>query len=100
MINVHRVDAYALNFGVMYRYPVAKALKLGPRFGLSFCGASGYTKKDGEDWKSFGKSSLAPYVGCGIEVPVGKHALDFCIDYKCLHLGKVNMLQATVGFRI
>lgn len=97
---VETIDGYTLNGGLMYRFPMSGALKLAPRFGLSVSNYTGNGHYKEKEWEMFNSKSYAPYVGCGIELPVGKHALNFCIDYKCLNWAKVNMFQATLGFRI
>lgn len=70
-----------INLGLMFRYPTKKKIKLTTRYGIVVGG-------------------FYPYVGCGLELPIQKHALNFNIEYKCLNYTKLNILQANVGFRI
>lgn len=97
---VEHIDGCSLNAGAMYRLPMSGALKLAPRFGLSFTFQGGKGHNQDREWEYFSYRWLAPYVGCGIELPLGKHALNFSVEYRCMKFGQVNMIQGVLGFRI
>lgn len=97
---VEHTDGSWFNAGVMYRLPITGKLKLAPRFGASFTIQSGMGHQQDQEYEYFLKRWFAPYVGCGIELPLGKHALNFSVEYRCLKWGQVNMIQGVLGFRI
>ena len=96
--NENALNFLELNTGVMGRFPINNKLKFTVRGGLAFSttfehGALGY------GW------CKGLYGGCGLELPVQKHAVFLNVDGKSFGmgdfggLGDINILQGTIGFR-
>ena len=96
--NENALNFLELNTGVMGRFPINNKLKFTVRGGLAFSttfehGALGYGLCKGL------------YGGCGLELPVQKHAVFLNVDGKSFGtgdfwgLGDINILQGTIGFR-
>ncbi len=56
-----------------------------------------YEEKKNNDFVQF--FLLSAYAGIGVEVPAGKHAVTFNLDYRCVELAENNWLTGTIGWR-
>ena len=87
-----------LNTGVMGRFPINNKLKFTVRGGLAF---STTFENDALGY-GLGKGL---YGGCGLELPVQKHAVFLNVDGKSFGTGDfwgladINILRGTIGFR-
>lgn len=96
--NEDAVSLVELNTGVMFGIPINNKLKFTVRGGLAFC----TTFEDGALGSGLGKGL---YGGCGLELPVQKHAVFLNVDGKSSGtgdfwgFGDINILQGTIGFR-
>ena len=90
--NEYTLGIWELNTGVMFGFPINDKFKFTARGGLAFsaCFVDG-----GID----GGLAKGLYGGCGLELPVQKHAVLFNVDYRCIGWGKINVVQATIGYR-
>ena len=96
--NENALNFLELNTGVMGRFPINNKLKFTVRGGLAFSTTFEH------DALGYGLCK-GLYGGCGLELPVQKHAVFLNVDGKSFGtgdfwgLGDINILQGTIGYR-
>ncbi|MBR6192207.1 MAG: hypothetical protein IKQ68_08630 [Prevotella sp.] len=101
--NGNHFSSLSFNLGPMFRFGAENSVRFTARAGLAF---DGFTSSITDGYSDLEKnfhtttSFLGIYGGCGIELPIGKHAVNFNIEYRSLSWTEVGIFQGTIGFRI
>lgn len=99
-IETFTMDEFAIALGPMYRFPIKNKLHFTANFGVSTRSYNISYSMEGTKYKGNEFLLCVPYVGCGLELPIQKHALNFNIELRGIGISDMNTLQAIVGFRI